>query len=435
MSKIIIAALLGAAVMAAVLILGGVVSGAYNAARRQRSDEESTITTMAQVMHLAIQKSPTGVVVVDISRDLILSNSMAHKLGLVYERRLNDVGWEAAEKVFDSQEDQELTLVLPSRRAGAPDTIVRCQLTPLSLVDDRFVVIYAADVSEQARMEAARRDFVANVSHELKTPVGAISLLVEALNEATDDPVAVRHFSESLTQESKRMSTMITELISLSKLQGAEPLPDMSPVKVEEIVQAAVRRNQMLAEQAGIEITVDCESELVVEGERSLLITAVSNLISNAINYSPEATPVSVTAVAEDNDTVAIRVTDRGIGISQANQKRIFERFFRADKARSRATGGTGLGLAIVKHVAANHKGTVKLWSRLGTGSTFTIELPLMDKTGSASNDGDVSARLPIGHTPPAGKLVAKKNAQRGTGKTRGKDKDSQNKDSKEGMK
>ena len=231
------------------------------------------------------------------------------------------------------------------------------------------------------------------------------------------------------------MSTMITELISLSKLQGAEPLPDMSPVKVEEIVQAAVRRNQMLAEQAGIEITVDCESELVVEGERSLLITAVSNLISNAINYSPEATPVSVTAVAEDNDTVAIRVTDRGIGISQANQKRIFERFFRADKARSRATGGTGLGLAIVKHVAANHKGTVKLWSRLGTGSTFTIELPLMDKTGSASNDGDVSARLPIGHTPPAGKLAAKKNAQRGTGKTRGKDKDSQNKDSKEGMK
>lgn len=421
--------------MAAVLILGGVVSGAYNAARRQRSDEESSITTMAQVMHLAIQKSPTGVVVVDISRDLILSNSMAHKLGLVYERRLNDVGWEAAEKVFDSQEDQELTLVLSSRRAGAPDTIVRCQLTPLSLVDDRFVVIYAADVSEQARMEAARRDFVANVSHELKTPVGAISLLVEALNEATDDPVAVRHFSESLTQESKRMSTMITELISLSKLQGAEPLPDMSPVKVEEIVQAAVRRNQMLAEQAGIEITVDCERELVVEGERSLLITAVSNLISNAINYSPEATPVSVTAVKEDNDTVAIRVTDRGIGISQANQKRIFERFFRADKARSRATGGTGLGLAIVKHVAANHKGTVKLWSRLGTGSTFTIELPLMDKTGSASNDGDVSARLPIGHTPPAGKLVAKKNAQRGTGKSRGKDKDSQNKDSKEGMK
>lgn len=435
MSKIIIAALLGAAVMAAVLILGGVVSGAYNAARRQKSDEESSITTMAQVMHLAIQKSPTGVVVVDISRDLILSNSMAHKLGLVYERRLNDVGWEAALKVFDSQEDQELTLVLPSRRAGAPDTIVLCQLTPLSLVDDRFVVIYAADVSEQARMEAARRDFVANVSHELKTPVGAISLLVEALNEATDDPVAVRHFSESLTQESKRMSTMITELISLSKLQGAEPLPDMSPVKVEEIVQGAVRRNQMLSEQSGIEITVDCEPDLVVEGERSLLITAVSNLISNAINYSPEATPVSVTAVKEDNDTVAIRVTDRGIGISQANQKRIFERFFRADKARSRATGGTGLGLAIVKHVAANHKGTVKLWSRLGTGSTFTIELPLMEKNGSASNDGDVSARLPIGHTPPAGKISAKKNAQRGTGKTRGKDKDSQNKDSKEGMK
>ncbi|MDO5030892.1 MAG: ATP-binding protein [Corynebacterium sp.] len=431
MSKIIIAALIGAAVMAAVLIIGGAVTGAYNRARRQKNDAESAITTMAQVMHLAIQKSPTGVVVVDISRDLILSNSQAHKLGLVYERHLNDVGWEAALKVFDSQEDQELTLVLPARRAGAPDTIVHCQVTPLSLVDDRFVVIYARDVSEQARMEAARRDFVANVSHELKTPVGAMSLLVEALNEATDDPVAVKHFSESLAQESKRMSTMITELISLSKLQGAEPLPDMSPVKVDEIVAGAVRRNEMLSDQAGIEITVDCEPNLVVEGDRNLLITAVSNLISNAINYSPEATPVSVTAVKEGDDTVAIRVTDRGIGISQANQKRIFERFFRADKARSRATGGTGLGLAIVKHVAANHKGTVKLWSRLGTGSTFTIELPLLDQKGAESAKETTAAGLKkLGKGPSATQTGSSPKAQRGAGKSRGKDKDS-----KEGMK
>lgn len=141
--------------------------------------------------------------VVDILRDLILSNSVAHKPGLVYGRRLNDVGWEVAVEVSDSQEDRELTLVLPSRRVRASDTVVRCQLTSSSLVDDRFVVIYTADVSEQARTEAARRDFVANVSHELKTLVGAISLLIEVLNEATDDLIAVRHFSKSLTQESK----------------------------------------------------------------------------------------------------------------------------------------------------------------------------------------------------------------------------------------
>ncbi|ALA66602.1 sensor histidine kinase [Corynebacterium lactis] len=389
MFNVIIAALIGAAAMAAVLILGGVVGGVYQKVKKRRADADNSVTTMAQVLHLAIQGSPTGVVVVDISRDIILSNSQAHKLGLVYERRLNDVGWEVATKVFDTQEEQELTLVLPARRSGAPDTIVRCQVAPLSLVDNRFVVLYATDESELARMEAARRDFVANVSHELKTPVGAMSLLVEALSEASDDPGAVKHFSESLQRESKRMSTMITELISLSKLQGAEPLPDMEPLDIEEIVTAAVRRNSMLSEQAGIEVNVDCQPGLVVKGDRSLLVAAVSNLVTNAINYSPEATPVSVTAVMEDNDTVAIRVTDRGIGISVANQKRVFERFFRADKARSRATGGTGLGLAIVKHVVANHKGAIKLWSRPGTGSTFTIELPLLEKQDQPSKKAE----------------------------------------------
>ena len=391
MIESIIAALIGAAAMATLLILGGVVGGIYAAVKRRRSETENSVTTMAQVLHSALHGAPIGIVVVDISRDLILSNPAAHKLGLVHERRLNDVGWEAAKKVLETQEEQEQTLVLPARRLGAPDTIVRSTVAPLSLVDDRFVVLYAVDESELARMEAARRDFVANVSHELKTPVGAMSLLVEALNEAAGDPVAVAHFSESLMRESKRMSTMITELISLSKLQGAEPLPDMKPLDVARVVQSAVRRNATLAEQSGIAINVDAQPGLIVQGDESLLVTAVSNLISNAINYSPEATPVSVTVVMEDNDTVAIRVTDRGIGISLANQKRIFERFFRADKARSRATGGTGLGLAIVKHVVANHKGATKIWSRPGTGSTFTIELPLLEKsdTPSASPSAD----------------------------------------------
>ncbi|MDK8768074.1 ATP-binding protein [Corynebacterium freneyi] len=382
MTSTIFAALVGAAVMAAVLIGGGAVTGVVKAVTKKRSGAEERVTTIAQVLHLAIQGAPTGIVVVDISRDVLLSNPQAHQLGLMHERVLHDLGWEAALRVFDTQEEQELNLVIPARRAGAPDKSVRCLVSPLTMADDRFVVLYATDESELVRMEAARRDFVANVSHELKTPVGAMSLLVEALAEAKDDPEAVEHFSESLTREAKRLSTMITELISLSKLQGAEALPDMEPLKVSEIVDAAVHRTKILADQAGISVGTDCEEGLMVMGDRSLLITAVANLITNAVNYSPEQTPVSVSVKMTDGDTVAIRVTDRGIGISLADQERIFERFFRVDKARSRSTGGTGLGLAIVKHVVANHKGAIKIWSRPGTGSTFTLELPALKKEG-----------------------------------------------------
>ena len=378
----ILAALVGAAVMAAILIGGGAVAGVVKSVSKKRSDAEERVTTIAQVLHLAIQGAPTGVVVVDISRDVLLSNPQAHQLGLMHERVLHDLGWEAALRVFDTQEEQELNLVIPARRSGAPDKSVRCLVSPLTLADDRFVVLYATDESELVRMEAARRDFVANVSHELKTPVGAMSLLVEALAEAKGDPEAVERFSESLTRESKRLSMMITELISLSKLQGAEALPDMEPLSVAEIVDAAVHRTKILADQAGITVGTDCEEGLMVMGDRSLLITAVSNLITNAVNYSPEQTPVSVSVKMMDGDTVAIRVTDRGIGISLADQERIFERFFRVDKARSRSTGGTGLGLAIVKHVVANHKGAIKIWSRPGTGSTFTLELPALKKEG-----------------------------------------------------
>ena len=368
--------------MAAILIGGGAVAGVATSVSKKRSGAEERVTTIAQVLHLAIQGAPTGVVVVDISRDVLLSNPQAHQLGLMHERVLHDLGWEAALRVFDTQEEQELNLVIPARRSSAPDKSVRCLVSPLTLADDRFVVLYATDESELVRMEAARRDFVANVSHELKTPVGAMSLLVEALAEAKGDPEAVERFSESLTREAKRLSMMITELISLSKLQGAEALPDMEPLSVAEIIDAAVHRTKILADQAGITVGTDCEEGLMVMGDRSLLITAVSNLITNAVNYSPEQTPVSVSVKMMDGDTVAIRVTDRGIGISLADQERIFERFFRVDKARSRSTGGTGLGLAIVKHVVANHKGAIKIWSRPGTGSTFTLELPALKKEG-----------------------------------------------------
>ena len=224
-------------------------------------------------------------------------------------------------------------------------------------------------------MEASRRDFVANVSHELKTPVAAMAVLSEALLESTDDPETVRRFGGKIYDESQRLANMVGELIELSRLQGAERLPDLVAVDVDTVLQEAISRYLVVAEKARIAINIDDVTELRVRGDEALLVTAIDNLISNAIAYSPEGSTVSISR-RRTGDMVEIAVTDRGIGIAQADQERVFERFFRVDKARSRATGGTGLGLAIVKHVAANHNGSIRLWSRRGTGSTFTLSIP-----------------------------------------------------------
>ena len=266
----------------------------------------------------------------------------------------------------------------------------------LSKEDHNFVVLFADDDSEQVRMEATRRDFVANVSHELKTPVGAMGLLAEALLESADDPESVRHFGERVLSESVRLGKMVTELIALSRLQGAEKLPDLGAVSVDEVVDEALQRCKISAEAAGIAVTTDHNSGYEVLGDRALLVTALSNLVQNAIAYSPKGTPVSVSRSIR-GDNVAISVTDRGEGIAKADQERVFERFFRVDKARARATGGTGLGLAIVKHVAANHNGSIDLWSKPGTGSTFTLQIPAhietVDTNGADANGGHVGKR------------------------------------------
>ena len=370
-------------------LLGVVVAGlalpAYGWAkerfRRHKSATtlaENQVTTVGQVLHLAIQGSPTGITVVDRTGDVILSNGRAHSLGIVHQRTVNSDVWRVAQEAFDDKDTHTLD-VNPSvnpRRPGNRVTAVQAVVKPLTLIDDRFVIIYATDESENVRMESARRDFVANVSHELKTPVGGMALLAEALMEAVDDPEQVEYFGARLHREAHRMADMINELISLSKLQGAERLPDMEPVKVDDIIDEAIERTQLAADNAQIELVRGDRTDVWVNAERSLLVTALANLISNAINYSPQSMPVSVSQNVR-NDVVMIRVTDRGIGIAPEDQGRVFERFFRVDKARSRQTGGTGLGLAIVKHVMANHGGNISLWSRPGTGSTFTLELPV----------------------------------------------------------
>jgi two-component system, OmpR family, sensor histidine kinase SenX3 len=248
--------------------------------------------------------------------------------------------------------------------------------------DRRFAVIYVDDDSEVVRVEATRRDFVANVSHELKTPVGAMGVLAEALLESVDDPETVRHFGAKVLAESKRLGSMVGELIDLSRLQGGEPLPDLAAVEVDTVVAEALSRSKVAADNADIAITTDKPSGFRVLGDQTLLVTALANLVSNAISYSPPGSPVSISRRRRANN-IEIAVTDRGIGIAREHQERVFERFFRVDNARSRATGGTGLGLAIVKHVAANHNGSIRLWSQPGTGSTFTLSIPVYHDTES----------------------------------------------------
>ncbi|WP_308767057.1 ATP-binding protein [uncultured Corynebacterium sp.] len=356
---------------------------------RQATDVGANqVTTVSQVLHLAVQGSPTALTVLDRSQEIVMSNPAAHEMSLVHDRAVNPEVWETAQEVFEDKETRTVDIAIPKRRTGHRVTQVRAVIKPLTLNDGRFVIVYGTDESENVRMESARRDFVANVSHELKTPVGGIALLAEALLQDPGDQETVEYFGNKVYKEANRMADMVSELISLSKLQGAEALPEMEPLAVDDLIDEALSRNHLAAEARSIELNRGASVGVQVKGDRSLLVTALSNLVSNAINYSPEKMPVSVSQKVVDGGVVLIRVTDRGIGIAPDDQKRVFERFFRVDQARSRQTGGTGLGLAIVKHVVANHGGNIKLWSRPGTGSTFTIELAVYREEKPAQEAG-----------------------------------------------
>lgn len=248
-----------------------------------------------------------------------------------------------------------------------------------------MICIEAADVTEAHRVERVRRDFVANVSHELKTPIGALQLLAEGLLEATDpeatgadpatDVAASRRFAERIQRESTRLGQLVTELMELSRLQGAERLADPRPVRVDWVIADALDRTRTAATAKNIDLLVGGTKGLTIYGNDKQFATAVGNLVENAVAYSGEGSAVTVSAFTE-GDRVDIGVSDQGIGIATQDLDRVFERFYRADQARSRDTGGTGLGLAIVKHIATNHGGRVDVRSRLGEGSTFTLRLP-----------------------------------------------------------
>lgn len=313
----------------------------------------------------------TGVVL-DAEDRVLRAAQSAVALGLVTDR---DVVYQPVLDLVRESREEGIPLSaefeLPGETKSSPAIHLLVRVAPLGL---RLMLVVADDQSEMYRLDAVRRDFVANISHELKTPIGAVSLLAEALQYSADDPEQVRSFAATLEKEGHRLAEMTSDIIELSKLQSLGTIRDPDIVSLDNVVEQAIATNAVLAEKSGITVAVSAHSGGLVMGDAPSLVSALHNLIRNAITYSQPSSRVGV-GTSIKGGVVEVSVTDQGQGIAEADLERIFERFYRSDPARSRDTGGTGLGLAIVKHVINNHHGEVRVWSQLGRGSTFTVRL------------------------------------------------------------
>jgi two-component system sensor histidine kinase SenX3 len=321
-----------------------------------------------------LQVLRSSAVLLDPSDAVVKASPAAHAMGLVRGQRLVPEELTGiARQVRRDGEIRQVELELPRGPLGQDTLAVSVRVAPLGA---HLVLVLVEDRTEARRVDAVRRDFVANVSHELKTPVGALSLLAEAVLSASDDPDAVRRFAGRMQKEAHRLTNLVQDLIDLSRVQGDDPLAKAVPVDLAEVVGAAGERVAEVAEARAIELVATGAEGVRVLGDLGQLTTAVGNLVENAVNYSPDRTKV-VVSVRVEGDLAEVSVTDQGVGIPDQDLNRIFERFYRVDPARSRVTGGTGLGLAIVKHIAATHGGDVSVWSVEGAGSTFTLRLPV----------------------------------------------------------
>jgi two-component system sensor histidine kinase SenX3 len=298
-------------------------------------------------------------------------------LGILKDGRIQSSELLATVRVVRRTHNQQVgTIEIPRGPIGEGKHELTVKVLPLT--KDDLVLVLISDESEAQRVHEVRRDFVANISHELKTPIGALSLLSEAVLGSKDDPESVVKFATRMQSEAKRLTDLVQEIIHLSRVQDSDPLQLAQGVSVAYVIREAIDQCHITADSRSITVGFLENNDADVLGDRDQLIMAVHNLIENAINYSPENTKVSVTTATESG-IIDISVTDQGIGISELEQDRIFERFYRVDPARSRQTGGTGLGLSIVKHVAAKHGGEVKVWSVENVGSTFSIRLPIYE--------------------------------------------------------
>ncbi len=380
----------------AVALLAGAAVGALLASRlgaRRSAPRPVPVTAGpaavpvdgAELARRVLEVLRPGALVLDPADEVVLANPAARGMGVLRSGQLAIEELRRLAGVARRDGEPRDTVVdTPRARLGREPIAVRVHVAPLA--GTGYVALLLDDVTESRRLEAVRRDFVANVSHELKTPVGALTLLAEAVQDAADDPVAVQRFANRMQREGTRLGRLVQELLELSRLQGADPLPALAVVAVEDVVAEAVDRTRLAADSAGIAVVSGGERGLTVRGSEAQLVTALVNLVDNAVAYSPSGTRVAV-GTHRRAGWVEISVCDQGIGIAEPDLERVFERFYRADPARSRATGGTGLGLAIVKHIATNHGGEVSVWSVEGSGSTFTLRLPAAGSALAVSAD------------------------------------------------
>ena len=332
----------------------------------------------------------SSAVVLDSNDRVLRASAAARAFGLVKGDRLMVTELAAlARQVRRDGEIREGEFEVPVPRLGGRTTSFAVRVAPLgaAIGGGGLVLLLAEDQTESRRVDEVKRDFVANTSHELKTPVGALALLAETIEDAADDAEAVRRFASKMRQEAQRLTNLVQDLITLSRIQAVEPVPDPRPVALDTVVAEAVDSCRMRANARGITLASVGSRGLSVLGDEDLLVTALRNLLENAVAYSPEKTRVVITTRKTPEGNAELSVADQGIGIPERDLERIFERFYRVDPARSRATGGTGLGLAIVKHVMAAHNGKVTVRSVEGAGSTFTLSIPLRSdhaSTGAA---------------------------------------------------
>ena len=360
-----LAALIGA------VVAGGAVLAWHISDRQQRTIPPYAQPVVPDGVGTVLSVLRSSAVVVDDNDEVLKASAPAYALGLVRGSTL--VSADLADVVRKVRRDGQIRETeLLMARPGVPSRYVTARVAPLG---SRLVLALVEDRTRERRVEEVRRDFVANVSHELKTPVGAIRLLSDAMQDAADDPEAVRRFADRMFTESERLGKLVQQIIELSRLQADDPLDAPVAVHLDDVIATAVDTSRMDAENKNIQVMVGGTSDLQVFGNEQQVLAAVSNLVSNAVSYSEKDSTVLVTTRV-DEGSVDISVVDQGIGIPAEELDPIFERFYRVDPARHRSTGGTGLGLSIVKHVAATHGDEVRVWSAEGQGSTFTLTLP-----------------------------------------------------------
>jgi len=374
---------------------------AFRISERQQSEAAApSVPELPDGVAEVLSVLKSAAIVLDVADGVVRATPAAYALGLVRERTVTHPQLLAMARA--ARRDgliAERELELPRGPLGRGLVVLGVRVAPLGPL---HVLMLADDRTEARRVDEVRRDFVVNVSHELKTPVGAIALLAETMTAAADDPDAVRRFASRMQRESDRLSALVQEIIDLSRVQGSQAVETPVLVDVDAIVAEAVDRARLGADAKDITITVGGVVGTRAYGDVSLLVTAVRNLIDNAVRYSEARTRIGI-GVREVDGLVEVVVSDQGIGITKTEQGRIFERFYRIDPARSRATGGTGLGLSIVKHVAANHGGDVTVWSNPGDGSTFTLRIPSALSRPAVPQEEPVAPGIRAGeqHDPP----------------------------------